>query len=624
MSCKPLLVAAMLAASLPSHAVDLEPARDALRRHDYDRAAELLRFAATGGDPEAAFMLGQLLRYGRGVASDLPEACRLLEQSAGAGYARAAASLAAMLDGGECTESARTAGQWRDAAEAGGQAPPPVKDSAAAAFVAPAPGLLLRAAATGDLAEVRRQLASVPVDAADDFGRTPLLLAAEAGKPDVVRELLGHHASTSQVDHNGDSALLLAARAGSLESVDLLLAAGAPVDAANKSGVTPLMVAAHVGSSDLTERLVTAGANPSLRDAAGLRAGDYASRAGQSQLGADLGVTESTAASAPAGTGTLHAGRSTLMIAAERGDLKSIDSHIAAGADLDAQDARGMTALAIAVAAGKGAAVDRLLAAGATIDARDTAGWTALGHALRTDHAAIAVALIHAGADVRSLQGNGTTPLLLAVGSRQAGLIAPLVQAGARIDAADASGATPLIAAAAAGADDCVEALLTAGARPALVDKRGRTALWHAANRGSTTSVDMLSGKSPVNAADADGTTPLAAAAARGHDAVIRALLGAGADAGITSRSGNTPLHVAAAAGHGSSIKLLAGSSGDVDTVNRHQETALILAVRARCIDCARTLLTAGASARLRNSDGLTAADVAGLSGDPALIKLFN
>jgi hypothetical protein len=61
----PILVA-LLATSAPLGAADLEPARDALRRHEYGRAAELLRTPAAGGDAEAAFLLAQLLRYGRG------------------------------------------------------------------------------------------------------------------------------------------------------------------------------------------------------------------------------------------------------------------------------------------------------------------------------------------------------------------------------------------------------------------------------------------------------------------------------------------------------------------------------------------------------------------------------
>jgi ankyrin repeat protein len=617
------LISALLAASMPALAADLEPARDAVRRHQYERAAELLRAPAAAGDPEASFMLAQLQRFGRGISQDLPEACRLLERSALAGYVRAAASLASMLDAGECTGSVRPAEQWREIAAAGGHEPAPVKPTAGVVPDKTAPEILLRAARAGDLAEVRRLLQQLPVDVPDEYGRTPLMLAAEAAHPDVTRELLEHGATVASRDRNGDTALLLAVRANNAETVDLLVAADAPVNLANNSGVTPLMVAARAGFTDLAERLVAAGADTGLRDAAGLTAGDFAARAGHTQLASRLGVAAPRAPSGPVATGALYAGRSPLMIAAERGDLESIDARVAARDDVDAKDLQGMSALAIAAAAGKGEAVSRLLAAGATVDAKDADGWTALGHALRAGHPAAALPLIQGGANVRSPQGTGKSPLLLAVESRQAELVGPLVRAGAAIDASDSGGDTALIAAASAGDDRLVAALLDAGARANMVDQRGRSALWYAASQGAIDSVRRLAGKSPIDGADTEGTTALAAAAARGLEGVIKVLLNAGADARVASLSGNTALHVAAAAGHASAVRLLVGKAGDINAVNSHQDTALILAVKARCIECAKMLLAAGASTRLRNADSLTAAEVARLTGDSGLSSLF-
>jgi ankyrin repeat protein len=619
-----LLAGVLLVAPMPILAADLEPARDAVRRHQYELAVELLRSPAAAGDPEAGFMLAQLQRSGRGVSQNLPEACRLLEQAALAGFIRAAASLASMLDGGDCGASARTAEQWRELATAGGHAPPPVKPGAQVHSDTASQETLLRAARVGDLAGVRSLLLQLPADVTDEYGRTPLMLAAEAGSSDTVRELLEHGAEVARSDRNGDTALLLAVRAESAVAVDLLIAAGAPVDAANRSGVTPLMVAARAGSDHLVRRLVAAGADPGQRDAAGLTAGDFAARAGHTELGSRLGVAAPRAPSGPVATGGLYAGRSLLMIAAERGDIEAIHARVAAGDDVGAKDLQGMSALAIAAAAGKAEAVERLLGAGAAIDATDAQGWTALGHALRSGQAAAALPLIHGGADVRKPQGTGKTPLLLVVESRQAGLIAPLVNAGADIDAADASGTTPLVAAGAAGDDGCVKALLEAGARSDLTDKRGRTALWLAANQGAVQAVRRLAAKSPLDTPDAEGTTPIAAGAARGSDDVVKALLVAGANARIVSLAGNTALHVAAAAGRAGTVALLTGKAGDVDAVNQHQDTALILAVKARCTECARTLLAAGASTRLRNSDGLTAADVARLTGNDGLVKVFD
>jgi ankyrin repeat protein len=620
-----LLVGALLAASSASLAVDLEPARDAVRRHQYERAAELLRSPALAGDPEADFMLAQLLRFGRGLGQDLAEACRLLEQSALEGYIRAAASLASMLDASECASSVRTAEQWRELAVAGGHAPAPVKSSSQAVVGKPVPELLLRAARAGDATEVGRLLQQLPADVTDEYGRTPLMLAVEANHPDVARQLLAQGADSAHPDRNGDTALLLAVRANSPEAVDLLTAAGAAVNQANGSGVTPLMVAARAGSTGLAQRLLAAGANTDLRDAGGLRAGDYAARAGFPELAERLGATTTSMRAAPLAKGALYAGRSTLMIAAERGDMKSIEERLAAGEDVNAIDLQGMSPLAMAAAAGRAEAVDRLISAGAAIDARDLAGWTALGHALHAGHMAAALPLIHGGADVRSPQGPGKkTPLMLACETRQAALVAPLIHAGADMNAADASGTTPLIAAAAAGDDDIVKPLLELGARTDLTDKQGRTALWLAANRGALAAVRRLTPKSPLDATDAEGATALSAAAAGGFDAVLAALLAAGADARVASLAGNTSLHVAAAAGQAGAVALLAGKVGDVNAVNRHQDTPLILAVKARCADCARILLAAGASARVRNADALTAAEIARLSGDATLTALFD
>ncbi len=603
----------------------LESARDAIRRHEYARAAGLLQAPAAAGDAESAFLLAQLLRFGRGVAPDPAEACRLLESAAGADHVRAAASLAAMLDAGECTGSSRPAEDWRRLAVAGGFASAPVKASSEDAVVTgPAPERLRRAARSGEVEEIGRLVASLPVDGTDDYGRTPLLLAAEAGQVDAVSVLLGHGASPGHADRNGDTALLLATRAGNAEIARLLLAAGAPVNASNTDGVTPLMIAARAGDTAMAARLLKAGANPRLRDAVGVRAGDYAARAGHTALAARLGATPIRAPQVGTPAGTLYAGRTPLMIAAERGDLETLSTLITAGDALDAEDGQGMTALAAAAAAGKTQAVETLLAAGAAPDALDHEGWSALGHALRAGHAPVAIALLGGGASARLAQGNGKAPLLLAVESRAAEVIRALIRAGAEIDRTDRAGMTALMAAASIGDVQSVEVLLDAGAWPAMTDARGRTALWHAVNQGQLAAVRRLAVVCPLDVPDSDGTTALAASAARGDEAVLRALLAAGADPTVASGNGNTALHVAAAAGHASSVALLAGRVPTLDAVNRHRDTALILAARSRCGECARTLLAAGASPRLRNSDSLSAADVARLSGNDALAGLLD
>ena len=119
------LVATLLLAAAPAPPPELEPARDALRRHDYPRAAALLQALADGGNPEAGYQLG-LLYLPRsndvGLPPDPPRACRLLLQAANGAHAKAAYSLATQVETGVCKDTGRGAAEWAAIAVAAGHA----------------------------------------------------------------------------------------------------------------------------------------------------------------------------------------------------------------------------------------------------------------------------------------------------------------------------------------------------------------------------------------------------------------------------------------------------------------------------------------------------------------------
>lgn len=113
--------------------------------------------------------------------------------------------------------------------------------------------------------------AAVPVESTTDQGRTPLMSAAAAGHPDVVKLLLDRGASINATDEAGRTALHYAAQEQKLETARVLLDRGALVNA-NAAGTaedrrvwtaigTPLTVAARWGNMDLCRLLLERGAD---------------------------------------------------------------------------------------------------------------------------------------------------------------------------------------------------------------------------------------------------------------------------------------------------------------------------------------------------------------------------
>ena len=101
-----------------------------------------------------------------------------------------------------------------------------------------------------------------------------------------------------------------------------------------------------------------------------------------------------------------------LLEAAMRGDLTSIQGHIAAGSNLDERDpVGGSTPLITAAAFGQAAAAKALIDGGAKLDATNKDGSTALHTAAFLCHADIVKALLAAGADREIRNNAGSTAL---------------------------------------------------------------------------------------------------------------------------------------------------------------------------------------------------------------------
>jgi len=89
---------------------------------------------------------------------------------------------------------------------------------------------------------------------------TPLMLAAFAGKEDVLKLLIRAKADINAVDASGDTALTAATFKSFKGEVDILLNAGADPNVRNKIGKTPLDYARQIDNIALIQMLQAHGA----------------------------------------------------------------------------------------------------------------------------------------------------------------------------------------------------------------------------------------------------------------------------------------------------------------------------------------------------------------------------
>ena len=381
-------------------------------------------------------------------------------------------------------------------------------------------------------------------DVANDLGFTPVHLACINRNDAMVERLLAAGANVNAASLNNETVLMTCARSGSAGAVKALLARGARVNEKEKAhDQTALMWAASQGHPEVVKLLLAAKADVNARSRTYSQTvvNEDTQRTGREELNYDV----------------TRGGSTALLFTARTGDADSARILLNAGANADDSLPDGTSALVVAAHSGRTAVGVALLDKGADPNALGT-GYTALHAAILKSDLTLVKALLahHADPNIRMTKGTplrrettdfnlpqtliGLPPYLLAARFLEPEILRALGTGGADVKATTTNGTTALMLAVGMGigrnADrrgitvtnfgkpepesrilETVRAALDVDPDANVANKAGDTALHAAAQNGFDTVIQYLVDHgAQVNAKNARGQTPLAAASQRG------------------------------------------------------------------------------------------------------------
>lgn len=277
----------------------------------------------------------------------------------------------------------------------------------------------------------------------DDCGIPIVTYATHMIRPDLLRILIESGANVNTIDNSDfekkppllwlidvfDTQLLSSPNENTdriYESVKLLLENGADVNLRGTSQDSALIYAVKIRQSRLVEMLIAAGAKINFQNDEDRTAYSYAAQLGDKELkkilikaGADvtIGVKEYRK----------ECGENAFFQAAADGRTDVVEAILASGIDVNSANEEGkMTAL---MRAFEESTVDSLLAAGANVNLKDNSGHSALMWAVLFRNKKVVEKLIAAGADVNAKNNKGESVLELASNSD---IEKMLIKAGAK------------------------------------------------------------------------------------------------------------------------------------------------------------------------------------------------
>ncbi|MGB7894332.1 MAG: ankyrin repeat domain-containing protein [Microcoleus sp.] len=298
-------------------------------------------------------------------------------------------------------------------------------------------------------------LLMLDINARDESGNTPLHLAVQDNRLEVVSFLIANGAKVNVKNKSGDTPLHLAVQdnipprvsfpKNRPAIVSFLIANGAKLNVKNNDGQTPLHIAVlnrrffdYNNMQNIDRLLLEHGAEINIQDN---------NKTTPLDIAVDRQLEDTVAlmiSKHPDVNSEYKYGRTLLHIAVDFKLKDAAKQLIAKGAFVNAKNNLLQTPLHLATTRGSLDIVELLIAKGARVNVRNVKGQTPLYRAIALGHNDIAALLINNGADVNNIDVSGTTPLHQAAHYGTVEILKMLIAKGAKIDATNSYGDTPL------------------------------------------------------------------------------------------------------------------------------------------------------------------------------------
>lgn len=286
--------------------------------------------------------------------------------------------------------------------------------------------------------------------------------------------------------------LLAASRNGDADAVLTALALGADINALCEDGFTPLMSACLCGHPDVAELLLKKGADPLTLDVKGFSVLAWVRSQGLKEM---IPMIQAARQAALPDKARNAEGTDQLINAAYEGDLDTVKSLLADGADMDALGKEGATAVMVAGFSQRHEIIHYLAQQGADLEVLSRRKLTALQMACSIGHAGVVEILIAAGANTHVTDMHGAGVITTAATAGRLDCVDVLLKSGLNINTGDEGGMTALMYCCAMGQYEGAKHLIKRGADTTIKLPNGVTALDIAEHYRHQNIVELLSHK---------------------------------------------------------------------------------------------------------------------------------